>query len=170
MERMRTRLTEPIWHRYIPIVLLLIAFTALGSAYTAEFAYSLEPCVLCIYQRIPFAVIGVLGVLAYLLKGRMAMVVLTAMAGIVLLIGAGLASYHVGVEQHWWASVASCSGASDQALSMKEFQALLQQEPEKACDEVDWTMFGISMATYNVAFSGVLGLGGLWAAIRMRAA
>ena len=75
MERMSARLTEPIWHRYVPIVLLLIAFTALGSAYTAEFAYSLEPCVLCIYQRIPFAVIGVLGVLAYLLEGRMAMVV-----------------------------------------------------------------------------------------------
>ena len=100
----------------------------------------------------------------------MAMVALTALAGIVLLIGAGLASYHVGVEQHWWVSVASCGGAPDQALSMKQFQALLQQEPEKACDEVDWTMFGISMATYNVAFSGVLGLGGLWAAIRMRAA
>ena len=170
MERMSTRLTEPIWHRYIPIVLLLIAFTALGSAYTAEFAYNLEPCVLCIYQRIPFAVIGVLAVLAYLLEGRMAMVALTALAGIVLLIGAGLASYHVGVEQHWWTSMTSCGGASDQALSMKEFQALLQQEPEKACDEVDWTMFGISMATYNVAFSGVLGLGGLWAAIKMRAA
>ena len=170
MERMSARLTEPIWHRYVPIVLLLIPFTALGSAYTAEFAYSLEPCVLCIYQRIPFAVIGVLGVLAYLFKGRMAMVVLTALAGIVLLIGAGLASYHVGVEQHWWASVASCGGAPDQALSMKQFQALLQQEQEKACGEVDWTMFGISMATYNVAFSGVLGLGGLWAAIRMRAA
>ena len=167
---MIARLTEPIWHRYLPIVLLMIAVTALGSAYTAEFLYSLEPCVLCIYQRIPFAVIGVLGVLAYLFKDRMARVVLTALAGIVLFIGAGIASYHVGVEQHWWASVASCGGAPDQALSIKQFQALLQQKPEKACGEVDWTMFGISMATYNLAFSGVLGLGGLWAAIRMRAA
>ena len=167
---MIARLTEPIWHRYLPIVLLTIAVTALGSAYTAEFLYSLEPCVLCIYQRIPFAVIGVLGVLAYLFKDRMARVVLTALAGIVLFIGAGIASYHVGVEQNWWASVASCGGAPDQALSIKQFQALLQQKPEKACGEVDWTMFGISMATYNAVFSGVLGLGGLWAAIRMRAA
>ena len=170
MRIMIARLTEPIWHRYLPIVLLTIAVTALGSAYTAEFLYSLEPCVLCIYQRIPFAVIGVLGVLAYLFKDRMARVVLTALAGIVLFIGAGIASYHVGVEQHWWASVASCGGAPDQALSIKQFQALLQQKPEKACGEVDWTMFGISMATYNAVFSGVLGLGGLWAAIRMRAA
>ena len=170
MRIMIARLTEPIWHRYLPIVLLTIAVTALGSAYTAEFLYSLEPCVLCIYQRIPFAVIGVLGVLAYLFKDRMARVVLTALAGIVLFIGAGIASYHVGVEQNWWASVASCGGAPDQALSIKQFQALLQQKPEKACGEVDWTMFGISMATYNAVFSGVLGLGGLWAAIRMRAA
>ena len=44
---MIARLTEPIWHRYLPIVLLTIAVTALGSAYTAEFLYSLEPCVLC---------------------------------------------------------------------------------------------------------------------------
>ena len=167
---MIARLTEPIWHRYLPIALLIIAVTALGSAYTAEFLYSLEPCVLCNYQRIPFAILGVLSLLAFLFEGRVAMTALTGLAGVVLLIGAGLASYHVGVEQHWWASVASCSGASDQALSMKEFQALLQQEPGKACDEVDWTMFGISMATYNVAFSGVLGLGGLWAAIKMRAA
>ena len=158
-----------MWHRYVPVALLLIAVTALGSAYTVEFAYSLEPCVLCMYQRIPFAVIGFLGVLAYLFKGRRAMVVLTALAGIVLLIGAGLASYHVGVEKHWWASVASCGGAPDQVLSMEEFQVLLQQEPEKDCSEIDWTFFGISMATYNAAFSSVLGLGGLCTAIRLRA-
>ena len=166
---MNDTLAQPIWHRYVPVALLLIAVTALGSAYTAEFAYSLEPCVLCIYQRIPFAVIGFLGVLAYLFKSRRTIMVLTALAGIVLLIGAGLAFYHVGVEKHWWASVTSCGGGPDQALSMKQFQALLQQEPEKACDEVDWALFGISMATYNAAFSGVLGLGGLWAAITMRA-
>ena len=168
---MNDTLAQPIWHRYVPVALLLIAVTALGSAYTAEFAYSLEPCVLCIYQRIPFAVIGFLGVLAYLFKSRRTIMVLTALAGIVLLIGAGLASYHVGVEQHWWASVTSCGdSAPNHALSMNEFQALLQQKPEKACGEVDWAIFGISMASYNAVFSGVLGLGGLWAAIRMRAA
>jgi disulfide bond formation protein DsbB len=168
---MNAKLTQPIWHRYVPVALLLIAVTALGSAYTAEFAYSLEPCVLCMYQRIPFAVLGVLGLLAYLFEGRVTMAVVTALGGIVLLIGAGIASYHVGVEQHWWASVASCGdGASNQALSMNEFHTLLRQKPEKACDELDWTLFGISMATYNVAFSSVLGLGGLWVAIKMRTA
>ena len=116
MRIMIARLTEPIWHRYLPIILLIIALTALGSAYTAEFLYSLEPCVLCNYQRIPFAILGVLSLLAFLFEGRVAMTAITALAGVVLLIGAG-----------------------------------------------------ISMASYNAVFSGVLGLGGLWAAIRMRA-
>ena len=170
MRIMIARLTEPIWHRYLPIILLIIALTALGSAYTAEFLYSLEPCVLCNYQRIPFAILGVLSLLAFLFEGRVAMTAITALAGVVLLIGAGLASYHVGVEQHWWASVTSCGdSAPNHALSINEFQALLQQKPEKACGEVDWTILGISMASYNAVFSGVLGLGGLWAAIRMRA-
>ena len=168
---MNIRLTEPTLNRYLPIILLGIAVTALGSAFTAEFLYSLEPCVLCNYQRVPFAILGVLGLLAFLFEGRVAMTAITALAGVVLLIGAGLASYHVGVEQHWWASVASCGDSGpDHALSMNEFQALLQQKPEKACGEVDWTVFGISMASYNAVLSGVLGLGGLWAANRMRAA
>ena len=167
---MNNTLTQSTWHRYVPFVLLVIAATALGSAFTAEFVYNLEPCVLCMYQRIPFAILGILGLLAYLFEGRGAMAVLTALAGVVLLIGAGLASYHVGVEQHWWASVASCGDSAPiHALSMNEFQVLLQQKPGKACGEVDWTIFGISMASYNAVFSSVLGLGGLWAAIRMRA-
>ena len=83
--------------------------------------------------------------------------------------GAGIAFYHVGVEQHWWASAASCgSDAPGQTITMDQFQALLQQKPEKACDEIDWTLFGISMATYNVAASTILGIGVLWAAMKIR--
>ena len=41
------------------------------------------------------------------------------------------------------------------------------QKPEKACDDIDWTLFGISMATYNVAYSGGLGLLSLGAAMQM---
>jgi len=166
---MNAPLNELNWSRYVPVALLSIAVVALGTAYTAEYVFGLEPCVLCLYQRIPFAVIGVLGVIAYLFDGRTSMAVLAALAGVVLLGGAGIAFYHVGVEQHWWASAASCgSGAPGQTITMDQFQALLQQKPEKACDEIDWTLFGISMATYNVAASTILGIGVLWAAMKIR--
>lgn len=171
MKTMRAPLAGPAWLRYVPVALLSIAAVALGSAYTAEFAYGLEPCALCLYQRIPFAAAGVLGGLAYLFDGRASLAVLTAIAGGALLAGAGVAFYHVGVEQYWWASAAACGGgAPDQTLSMNRFQALLQQKPEKACDEADWTLFGVSMAAYNAAASTVLGLGALWAAMKIRRA
>ncbi|HIE20206.1 MAG TPA: disulfide bond formation protein B, partial [Rhodospirillales bacterium] len=49
-------------------------------------------------------------------------------------------------------------------------QLLMQAKPVKACDEVDWTLFGLSMATYNVAFSLALALASCWGARQIRRA
>jgi disulfide bond formation protein DsbB len=44
----------------------------------------------------------------------------------------------------------------------------MQAKPVKACDQVDWTLFGLSMATYNVALSLALATASLWAADQLR--
>ena len=143
----------------IPVFLLIISAVALGSAYLAEYVYNLKPCTLCLYQRIPFAIIGVLGVMAFLFGSYLSLAFVAGMAGLVLLSGAGIAIYHLGIEQHWWASAASCNVAGpDQILSMSQFKALLQQQPEASCQEITWNLFGISMATYNAVYSGFCGL------------
>ena len=99
-----------------------------------------------------------------------------ALSGVVFVIGSGIAFYHVGVEQHWWASAASCGagggaagGEMPQTVDQLR-QLLAQSKPAKACDEVDWTLFGLSMATYNVAFSLALALGSFWGALQIRRA
>jgi len=169
MKAMNYLIPELSLRRYVPLALLVISIGALGNAYAAQFLFDLEPCILCLYQRVPYAVVGVLGVAGYVLRDSQYLGSITALAGAVLLIGAGIAFYHVGVEQHWWASAASCGGgAPDQAISMNQFQTMLQQKPEKACDEVDWTLFGLSMATYNVVVSLGLGLAALWTVKRLR--
>lgn len=43
----------------------LFSFTALAMAFTAEYVFDLKPCILCIYQRIPFAVAFLLGLVIY---------------------------------------------------------------------------------------------------------
>jgi len=45
------------------------------------------------------------------------------LSGAAFLTGAGIAIYHVGVEQHWW--VSSCTGTLETGLSMKDFRASL---------------------------------------------
>ncbi|MBT7942762.1 MAG: disulfide bond formation protein B [Alphaproteobacteria bacterium] len=151
-----------------PFGIFAVSATALINAYIAQYVFDLEPCILCLYQRIPYAVAGVLGGVAMFVPGVRLWAV--RLAGLAFLVGAGIAFYHVGVEQHWWASAASCgsAGGGDGPATVEELrQLLLNAKPVKACDEVDWTLFGLSMATYNVGLSLALGVGSLWAAGRI---
>ena len=159
MKQMTYTPSKKFLRRGIPAFLLIISAIALGSAYIAEYIYNLRPCTLCLYQRIPFAIIGVLSIIALLFQDYVSLAFFTGIAGLTLLSGAGIAIYHLGVEQHWWTSAASCSGtAPDQILSLSEFKDLLQQPSQVSCQETSWNLFGISMATYNAAYSGFCGL------------
>ncbi len=151
-----------------PFGIFAVSAAALINAYVAQYVFDLEPCILCLYQRVPYAVAGVLGLVALFVPKMRYFAV--AVAGLVFLIGACLAFYHVGVEQHWWVSAASCGAdGSDGPATVDELRQLLTQgRPAKACDEVDWTLFGLSMATYNVAMSLALGTASLWAAEQLR--
>ncbi|HJN23511.1 MAG TPA: disulfide bond formation protein B [Rhodospirillales bacterium] len=137
--------------RLIPAAILVISLGALANAYVAQYVFDLEPCIFCLYQRVPYAVTAVLAVSAFFLAtdgGRAAMVALCAGA---YLAGAGIAFYHVGVEQHWWLS--ECTGTLVKDLSIEEMKAQLMTKPPKACDDPEWTFLGLSMATYNAVFS-----------------
>ena len=161
--------------RLIPFAVFATSVFALGNAYTAQYAFDLEPCILCLYQRVPYVVTGVLGMGAFLLPAHQTAWKARAvvLSSVVFLIGAGIAFYHVGVEQHWWASVAACgapSGGGEPQTVDELRQLLMQAKPVKACHEVDWTLFGLSMATYNVAFSLALALASCWGARQIRRA
>ena len=152
-----------------PFGIFAVSVAALANAYTAEYVFGLEPCILCLYQRIPYAIAGVLGAAALFMPSFRLPAV--AVAGVVFLAGAVLAFYHVGVEQHWWVSAAACGagGGGDGPATVDDLrQLLMQAKPVKACDQVDWTLFGLSMATYNVALSLALATASLWAADQLR--
>jgi len=84
--------------------------------------------------------------------------ILITLCGLIFLANSGLAVYHVGVEQHWWAS-AACSGAPPGELTFEQMQQSLIKGEPKACDTVDWQLFGISMAGYNIVYSLLLAIG-----------
>lgn len=138
----------------IPSALLLLAVTALGSALTSQFVFGLNPCPLCLYQRWPYVIIIGLSLIALLMgmkKKDKAVSALVFLCSLALLAGGVIASYHVGVEQHWWKSfLEGCSINFDNAQDL-----LKQIESTKAarCDEIPWSLFGISMAGYNAIIS-----------------
>jgi len=142
---------QPDWTRLTPFGVAFVCVGALGMAYTAQYQFGIDPCILCLYQRVPYAVAGVLALVAILMPRGTGRRVLLAICIPIFLIGAGVAFYHTGVEQNWWVSVAGCGGALATFSSAADLKANLLAPPVKACGDVDWTLFGLSMTVYNTA-------------------
>ncbi len=140
-----------------------ICVAALGFALVAQYGFGLRPCNLCLIQRVPFALAALMGLLAFWREEWSGW--LLRLAGIALVINGAIAMYHVGVEQHWWAS-AVCSGSPQGALDVADLLAEMNKPAEAQCDTPAWSFHGITMAALNVPFSGLLGLAVLWAVKR----
>lgn len=141
------------------LFIAVISFTALAIAFASEAFFGLEPCRLCIYQRWPFAVgivLGVMGVFAPLKR------VIAGILALNFLTNSGVAFYHTGVEQRWWQS--AVDGCSITFFDPTQGQSILENimsTPMASCEDIPWQdpVIGLSMANYNVAFC--LGLAGL---------
>ncbi len=155
--------------RLVPSLILGISLSALAVAFASQVWGGIQPCVLCIYQRYAFGVAMTFGLLGLVLGGnpaaRRALVIL---GGLAFLGGAAIAAFHVGVEQHWWRGTAECHApAFDPNISIEDLRKQLLGTKFVACDQIPWSLFGISIAGYNLLLSLGLALACLWAAARM---
>jgi disulfide bond formation protein DsbB len=143
----------------LPALLLLLAsLGVLAAAFTAQYGFGILPCPLCLYQRIPYGTVIALALLALVLRLESRLLAaLLGLCALAFLTNSGLALYHVGVEQHWWAGPDSCSAGKGAAQSVEDLLAQLSK-PVKipACDQVSWSLFGISLAGYNLLASAGL--------------
>lgn len=126
-----------------------LGFQALGYA----------PCELCLLQRWPH-VVAVIAAGLVILTGRLR--VFATLGLIAALSTMGLGIFHAGVELGLWEGFTSCSvgAGSMTGLSPAEVMARLQAAPLIRCDQVAWSLFGISMAGWNAILSA--GLAAVW--------
>ena len=155
--------------RRLPSLVLLASLASLAIAFGSEYWGGLQPCVLCWYQRYPYMATAGLGIVGILLAGRARWLrAVLLLAAVAFFIDAGIAAYHVGVEQHWWQGTAECGSTLDLNLSPEELKKQLLNQLVVRCDEVAWSLFGISMAGYNFLYALALGLVTLWYGLRRR--
>lgn len=141
--------------RLSPALVLAACVAALGGAFFFQYVVGLAPCVLCIYERYPYALAIVLSLAALLIADPRLRGAGLALCGAAFLVGAGIGVFHVGVEQHWWEGTAACTGSASQGAA-RSLDALRQQilsSHVARCDRVPWSLFGISLAGYNVLIS-----------------
>lgn len=140
--------------RYMGAAIAGLSALSLAGAFTAQYGFDLHPCHLCLLQRIPFAVCIALGLLILVWKSYR--LPLIALAGLSFLTNAGIAFYHSGVERKWWEGLSGCS-TPDMSGSIEDLIKRIQETNVARCDEIPWSLFGLSMANYNVLLC--LGLG-----------
>ena len=146
----------------IALLQAILGGSVLGSAYGFQYLGGLQPCALCLYQRWPWWIALGFGLVAVLLRDNPGIQkAVVALASLAILAGAGVAGFHVGVEQQWWPGLASCGGVSDMPMTVEALKQQIMNAPVVRCDEVARSLMGISMAGYNMLLSLALGLGGL---------
>lgn len=97
-------------HRLAGVLTAAAALAALGVAYFAQYILLLTPCELCLWERWPYRIVALLGLLAVMGRPRTSRMFLAA-AGLVMLADAAIAGLHVGVEFGWWPSpLPECNG------------------------------------------------------------
>ncbi|MGE3898976.1 MAG: disulfide bond formation protein B, partial [Variibacter sp.] len=72
-----------------------------------------------------------------------------------------LATYHAGVEWHWWPGPQDCSGAGFSAGGGNLLQQM-QSARVVRCDAAAWTFLGLSLAGYNALISLALAAVAAW--------
>lgn len=147
----------------------LVALTSalvLGAALLSQYVGGLHPCVLCLYQRWPYVATILLGLAAGVIGRRDPRLAggLLVLAGLAFLTGGGIAAFHVGVEQGWWQGTSSCGSTGGAGpASLADLKAQVLAAPVVRCDDVAWSLLGISMAGYNFLVSLALAAFSLWA-------
>jgi disulfide bond formation protein DsbB len=121
----------------------------IGMALYFEHVMGLHPCQMCHWQRIPHIIVIGLGVIAALPQPQPWHRSVTALMSLILIIGAGIAFWHSGVELKILPGPSSCSApislGGDPAALLDQVLAT----PVVRCDEVPWSLFGLSMANWN---------------------
>ncbi len=130
----------------------LLSFVALVAAFSSEAFLGLEPCILCVYQRWPYALVLLVGVVSLALKKQLSFAV--GFSGLAFLLNSALAAYHTGVEQHWWKSVVEGCAVSFPSDEKQSILENIMSAPTASCDVIPWQdpVLNLSMANYNAVF------------------
>lgn len=136
---------------------IISAFTLL-FALIRQYGFGDSPCYLCFFERIPYGLaaiigIGVGGFYAVYRPGVIPFLFLKIML-VIFVISAGLAFYHIGVEQKWFPLLEACQGALPSSENFEEFFATLQATSvsHTKCDE-PVLLWGIPYTFYNFGLS-----------------
>lgn len=149
--------------------LFLVAVLAMLTALYLQHYQNLEPCPLCIFQRVAVMSAGAIALIAALhgpgLTGRRVYGLFTLVAA---LVGVGVAGRHVWLQHLPPNDVPACGPGLNYWLETFPLQEVVQKvlHGSGECAKIDWTLLGFSLPELTLAmFLGITAVA-VWQIVR----
>ena len=132
-------------------VILFISIFALIAAYFVEYILGYKPCNLCLIERLPYF-FAIVIIFLYLTINRFEKLIFIFL-GLIFASGTILSFYHFGIEQGFFKESLVCVSNNEINILNKEDLLKDFQKTIISCKDVEFTLFGLSLATINVIIS-----------------
>ncbi len=131
-------------------LIFIFSIVSISFALFLEFVLGHDPCKLCVYQRIPYYIIIIIGLLNLLNKKFFNYLYL--IIGILLFIELLLSSYHT-LNTFGFVEYSGCQSASLPSNINQLKEALLNDALVVDCSNANLKYFGLPLSLYNTLFS-----------------
>lgn len=146
----------------------------IGFALFSQSYWELKPCPLCIFQRIAFAALGLVFLVAGLLapKGALGRRVWGVLGLVAAGVGAGIAGRHVRLTHLPKDEVPSCGPPLEFMMDTNPLTDVIRMvlTGSGECAKIDWTFLGLSMPAWSLTWFVALGLFALFITFKPRPA
>lgn len=135
-------------------IILSLSIFALIAAFFIEYILDHKPCNLCLLERVPYILVIVLVVLVTIFEKFERSIFF--LLSLIFLSATILSFYHFGIEQGFIKESIVCN--LNQETSNLSKEDLLKELNNKriSCKDVDFKIFGLSLATINTFISLIL--------------
>ena len=133
------------------LLALLLPLGLLGGALGSQYIGGLHPCEMCYWQRWPHGAAILLAAASFTVPAASSRSrLLTLLAAAAIAVSGAIGVYHAGVEAGIFEGFTTCT--TTRGMSLQDIVAA----PLVRCDQLQWSLLGISMAGWNA----ILSLGG----------
>ena len=134
------------------IIIFIISLFSLLIALYIEFFLGYLPCKLCIYQRVPYLIaifVTFFGVSYYKNLFWLYALLIIFLSSII------VSGYHFGIEQEIFKEFSGCTNNSLNIMDKKQLLEFLNSEIN-TCKNVEFKLFGLSLAAINLSLSLII--------------
>ena len=131
------------------LFILFYSLFAILFALYIEYILNYKPCKLCLYQRIPYIIAIFISFIGYnYFKNNKILILITIIFSISVIIS----GYHYGIEKNIFEEFSGCTANSLEIVDKTELLKSLNDNVI-SCKDVNFKIFGISLAGINLLFS-----------------